>query len=253
MDPHAALEPVRSAMTTTQKTQRWRNGLWVPGVAVIAVLASRAWLLTQQSASGWGEGWGMGSSGSTHSIRDDDGMMGNYRSSSESAAPVDNLSQARDRAAEYAQVLQSGLEVGEVMRFENHYYADLQEPDGTKITEVLIDPRSGAVRPEMSPAVMWNTGFGMTGQRPGSDTEMTAKRAQEIADRWLAEEDGGLSRGIPPTSPVTTRCTPRKTARSSGCSRCTPAPVMCGITPGTVISWRCRSTRQQCVPLARPQ
>ena len=81
------------------------------------------------------------------------------------------------------------------MRFENHYYADLQEPDGSKVTEVLIDSRSGAVRPEMGPATMWNTRFSMMGGGNGGDSEsnVSATQAQKIADRWLAERDEGLT------------------------------------------------------------
>lgn len=204
LDPHATREPdVRFAVSTTPVTQRWRSGLWVPVVALVAVLASGAWLWTQQSASGWRGGWGMSSSAPT-SNADDGGMMGGdgssyfgmmdgYAWSDEGAQPVENLSQARDRATNYAEVLQSGLQVGEVMRFENHYYADLQESDGTKVTEVLIDARSGSVRPEMGPAVMWNTRFAMMHQGLSSANEITAKQAQDLADQWLMKHDRGLA------------------------------------------------------------
>ncbi len=140
-------------MTTTQTTQRGRNGHWVPAVAVISVLASGGWLATQQSASGWGDGWGMSSSGGTDSTWDGGGVMGGsgYGWSDGGADRVDNLDQARDRVSSFAESLQPGLEVGEVMRFDNHFYADLQEPDGAKVTEVLIDPGSGAVQIENGP------------------------------------------------------------------------------------------------------
>jgi len=130
-----------------------------------------------------------------------DGMMGDYGWSEQDAEPVDDLDEARDRAAGYAGVVQSGLEVGEVMRFDNHYYADLQEPDGTKVTEVLIDPRSGAVRPEMGPATMWNTRTGMMGRSGGSDAEITATQAQRIADDWLADRGDGVTSADPAQFP----------------------------------------------------
>lgn len=188
-------------MVTTWSRARWPRGLWVPVVALVALLASGTWLATQQPGTGWGAAWGMGSGWSSHSGDDfgmmggwgNDGMMGDYGWSGEEAEPVVDLDQARDRAAAYAEVLSPGLEVGEVMRFENHYYADLQESDGTKITEVLIDPRSGAVRPEMGPATMWNTQFGMMGRDGGSDAEITGAQAQQIADDWLADQDGALT------------------------------------------------------------
>jgi hypothetical protein len=175
--------------------------LWVPVLALVALLASGTWLVTQQS----GSGWGMGSDWDGSGMMSGSGygeMMGDYGwSKQQDAEPVDDLGQAWDRAAGYAEVVQPGLEVGEVMRFENHYYADLQEPDGTKVTEVLIDPRSGAVRPEMGPATMWNTGFGMMGRSGGSDAEITAAQAQQIADDWLAEQGEGVTSKDPAQFP----------------------------------------------------
>ncbi len=188
-------------MATTQSRGRWSRGLWVPVLAVVALLASGTWLVTQQSGSGWGLGSEWDGSGMM-SGSDYDGMMGDYGwSKQQDAEPVDDLDQARDRAAGYAEVVQPGLEVGEVMRFENHYYADLQEPDGTKVTEVLIDPRSGAVRPEMGPATMWNTRFAMMGRNGGSTAGITAPQAQQIADDWLAEQGEGLTSQDPAQFP----------------------------------------------------
>lgn len=188
-------------MATTQGRGRWSRELWVPVLAVVALLASGTWLATQQSGPGWGMGSGWDGRGMM-SGSDYDGMMGEYGwSGQQDAEPVDDLGQARDRAAGYAEVVQPGLEVGEVMRFENHYYADLQEPDGTKVTEVLIDPRSGAVRPEMGPATMWNTGFGTVGRSGGSEAEVSAAQAQQIADDWLAEQGEGLTSQDPAQFP----------------------------------------------------
>ncbi len=187
-------------MATTQSRGRWSRGLWVPVLALVALLASGTWLVTQQSGSGWDMGSGWDGSGMMSSSGYD-GMMGDYGWSGQDAEPVDDLDQARDRAAGYAEVVQPGLEVGEVMRFENHYYADLQEPDGTKVTEVLIDPRSGSVRPEMGPATMWNTRFAMMGRSGSSEAEITAVRAQQIADDWLAEQGEGLTSQDPAEFP----------------------------------------------------
>jgi len=224
----------------------------VPAIALVALLISGGWLVTQQSPSGWDMRSSWGESG----MMDGSGyeeMMGDYGWSEEDATPVGDLDQARERAADYAEVLQPGLEVGEVMRFENHYYADLQEPDGSKVTEVLIDSRSGAVRPEMGPATMWNNQYTMMGRGGGSEADISAADAQQIADRWLADRDGGSAPTILLSSPATTRCTPCATAKSQGCCQYTHAAVTCGSTPGTVISWRCRSTREQLKPASRPR
>ena len=146
------------------------TGVWVPLVALVAVLASGAWLVTQESDfndrwAGWGNtsgagtggGWGMGTGGG------DGRMMGGsgYGWLPGNGEPVVDLAQARDRAREYAKTLESDLQVGEVMKFSNQYYAELQELDGTKATEVLVDSDNGAVQMEFGPARMWNTRFGM--------------------------------------------------------------------------------------------
>ena len=170
-------------MAITHSRGGWRRALWIPAVATVALLISGGWLVTQQSPSSWS----MGSSW------DENEMMGGFGWGDEDAEPVQNLNQARARADAYAEALQPTLEVGEVMRFENHYYADLQEPDGSKVTEVLIDSRSGAVRPEMGPATMWNTRSSMMGSGSDSESNVSATQAQKIADLWLAERDEGLT------------------------------------------------------------
>lgn len=178
------------------------TGLWVPLVALVAVLASGAWLVTQQpdfndrwadwgnSTSGprTGGGWGMGPGGG-------DGMMGEsgYGWLPGNGEPVVDLAQARDRANEFAKTLESDLQVGEVMKFSNQYYAEVQEPDGTKATEVLVDPDNGAVQLEFGPARMWNTRFGMMSGGYGTRSEVTASQAQGIANEWLADRHDGLT------------------------------------------------------------
>lgn len=92
------------------------------------------------------------------------GMMG-YASSG-SGTPVSDLIGAKRQAQRFAERLD--LRVGEVMRFENNYYAELVEPGGNRATEVLVNPATGAVFLEYGPAMMWNTRYGMMGGRSGS-------------------------------------------------------------------------------------
>ena len=100
-------------------------------VAAVAVLAgSITWVAS--GGDGGGHGWMMSSYGS--------GMMG-YASSGR-GEPVRDLAGARRQAERFADRLD--LEVGEVMRFANNYYAELEEK-GRPATEVLVDPSSGAV------------------------------------------------------------------------------------------------------------
>lgn len=157
--------------------------LWVPILAVLAMLGSGLWLAAEGShypgrgPGPWsGRGWSM--------------MGGNPRTGwlPGDGGPVDDLAEARSRAKKYAATLAPGLRVGEVMRFTNNYYAELEESSGAKATEVLIDPRTGAVQLEFGPAMMWNTRYGMM-TRTGAPARFSAKRAQQIAQRWAARRD----------------------------------------------------------------
>jgi len=79
-----------------------------------------------------------------------------------SGAPVSDLVNAKRQAQRFAGRLD--LRVGEVMRFENNYYAELVGPGGDKATEVLVNQATGAVWLEYGPAMMWNTRYGMIGE-----------------------------------------------------------------------------------------
>jgi hypothetical protein len=187
-----------------------RNGvtrLLVPALALAGALGSGTWLVTQES-SAWasttwraGDGYGgtgmMGYGGT--------GMMGYGGTGMMAGAglrgndtPVDDLAEARDRAELFAGDLGGELQVGEIMEFENHYYADLLDADGAGVTEVLVDPRTGVVRPEYGPAMMWNTRYGMAG---GADSapELSADEAVALAEPEVDAE--GLTVGAPETFP----------------------------------------------------
>ena len=110
------------------------------------------------------------------------------------AGPVRDLTGAERAARRFADG--QGLRVGEVMQFDNGFYAELVDSSGAGATEVLIDPGTGAVQLEYGPAMMWNTGYGM--MRPGSRTGGTrigGTEARRIADRWLRDNAPGLTAG----------------------------------------------------------
>lgn len=160
---------------------RRASHLWVPLVALVAVLASGAYLVVADHDPGdrfGGGGW----SGMP--------MTGGYAGSAwRDGEPVDSLDQARERAEAFAEQLGPDLQVGEVMRFSENFYAELEEADGTLATEVLVDPASGATRLELGPAMMWNTRYGMM-TRPGGPTRISADQARDIAARWAEDHDG---------------------------------------------------------------
>jgi hypothetical protein len=157
--------------------------LWVPLVSLVAVLGSGVWLATQE------EGYG-------REFAPWDRMSGPMMGGNPGAGwlasdtdPVNDLAEARDRAEEYAETLAPDLRVGEVMRFTNNYYAELEEPDGTLATEVLIEPRTGAVQLEFGPAMMWNTRYGMMA-RSGAASRVSVEEAKDIAGQWADDRDG---------------------------------------------------------------
>ncbi|GAB2769056.1 hypothetical protein GCM10027020_22680 [Nocardioides salsibiostraticola] len=153
--------------------------LWVPIVAVLALLGSGTWMVAHADgfdSRGSGGGW----------------MTGGHSGSewlSGSGDPVAGLEEARDRAEEYAAAVGPDLRVGEVMRFSENYYAELEESDGTMATEILVDPATGAVRLELGPAMMWNTRYG-TMSRSDTPATLSAEQALQVAEEWADDHDG---------------------------------------------------------------
>lgn len=91
---------------------------------------------------------------------------------------------------------ETALELGEVMQFSNHFYAQAVEAEtGRSAFEFLIDPTTGIVIGEPGPNMMWNLRYGMMTRGMGmfrpseDDTEMTitAAEAQELAQAYLDE------------------------------------------------------------------
>jgi hypothetical protein len=103
------------------------------------------------------------------------GMMGGYGSGGTlgqgmmgSASPLfetEPLTVAEATAAVngyLAELNDPNLKLDEIMIFDNHAYAEIGEQDsGIGAMEVLIDPTTQAVYPEMGPNMMWNLKYGM--------------------------------------------------------------------------------------------
>lgn len=93
---------------------------------------------------------------------------------------------------------ESPLELGEVMQFDNHFYAMAREVEtGRGAFEFLIDPNNGTVFGEPGPNMMWNLRFGMAmAQGMGmfsslpNDGEMTVsvEQARENAQAVLNDD-----------------------------------------------------------------
>jgi hypothetical protein len=104
-------------------------------------------------------------------------------------APVRNLAAADRAAARFAQSW--GLTVGEVMQFDNGFYAELVDPAGNRATEVLIDWATGTVGLEWGPAMMWNTAYGMHPGPAGRQPPVGLDQARRLADAWLSANRPG--------------------------------------------------------------
>jgi hypothetical protein len=105
------------------------------------------------------------------------GMMNGYvwNNSTQSNATPLTADQARQAAQKYIQALNiQGLEIAEVMIFNNNAYVAVKESaTGLGAFELLVDPTSQVAYPEYGPNMMWNLKYGgvnhggMMGSRGG--------------------------------------------------------------------------------------
>jgi hypothetical protein len=171
---------------------RWMRGRWLPLTVLVAaaglLVASIVWI----AVAGWGPNSAM--------VAAPGGMMrpGLGGTVIAGEGPVRSLGDAERAAARFAD--RWGLTVGEVMQFDNGFYAELVDPSGRLATEVLVDPRTGAVQVEFGPAMMWNTDYGMHPGRARA-AAITPEQAQAIANEWLQSrrpgERAGSAEGFP--------------------------------------------------------
>jgi hypothetical protein len=104
---------------------------------------------------------------------------------------VSSIPLARARATSAAKA--AGLHSGEVMWFDNGFYVELKDSAAQPATEVIVDPRTGAVSTEQGPAMMWNTRFGMM-RADGSSTGLVdSAKARAIATTWLTANRPGTT------------------------------------------------------------
>lgn len=113
---------------------------------------------------------------------------------------VHNLTDAGRAAERFARP--RDLTVGEVMEFDNEFYAVLLDTAGRGATEVLIDPGTGDVRVEWGPAMMWNTSYGMPAARIATgDCTISPDEAVRTANRWLRDYRPGETSSHPDAFP----------------------------------------------------
>ena len=110
-------------------------------------------------------GGGMMGSGMMGSPMMGGGMMGAYGANELYGVEPLSIEEATQSVQEYIEALDDGeLELGEMMVFDNHAYAQIVEQStGIGAMEVLVDPVTGAVSPDFGPNMMWNLKYGHMG------------------------------------------------------------------------------------------
>jgi hypothetical protein len=113
---------------------------------------------------GSGYGMGPGMMGGSGSYGPGPGMMGGYgwnNGTNSNITPL-TVDQAKQAAQKYIQSLNvQGLEISEVMIFNNNAYVAVKESTtGLGAFELLVDPASQVAYPEYGPNMMWNLKYG---------------------------------------------------------------------------------------------
>lgn len=128
------------------------------------------------------------------------GMMGGYAQGVPNQAGTRiTMDRAIQQAENYATSAGNGLQVAEVMEFQNNFYAVVMEKGSGKAAfEILIDPFTAAVSPEPGPNMMWNLKYGHMGSGASTENTVSLDQAREYAQKALdrqipgaiVEEDG---------------------------------------------------------------
>lgn len=133
------------------------GGIWI-GQSMIRSTTASSWMYGDMMGASPGAMMGGGWIGAN-------GMMTSFGSSNSEPLSTDAATQAVE---EYLQAIGlTDLEVGEVMIFDNHAYAQVVDEAENGAFEVLIDPVTRSVSLEYGPAMMWNIEYGMMGGRGG--------------------------------------------------------------------------------------
>jgi hypothetical protein len=197
------------------------GGLLVAAALALATVSATA----AQMQPTPGSGGMMGGNG----ISRGPGMMGyGYGQGTQPSTSLDSLDAAKQAFAGYIERMgNQDLVLDEVMQFQWNYYAIVKETSsGNGAFELLADPRTGFVFPEMGPNMMWNTRYspmatlgggmmgGMGGFAPGgmmsgtwgptaptTQPTVAADQATQIAQHWLDQYQTGSMTEAPDIFP----------------------------------------------------
>lgn len=149
-----------------------------------ATPSPQSWNMGPGMMGGWdnsaGQGyWGMGPGMMGH------GMMGNGQGSTPAGQRL-TIDQALDAAKNYVNRYGQGLAVTEIMEFNDNFYVSVKETEsGRGAFELLVDPYSGAVWPEMGPNMMWNVKYGHMSNGQTVENPITLDQAIQQGQKYL--------------------------------------------------------------------
>lgn len=102
------------------------------------------------------------------------------------------IEKAKEAVEQYlASTGNADLKLSEVMEFDNHFYAEVEEKStGVHAFELLVNRYTGAVVPEMGPNMMWNAKYSPMAAMTGfgnvqAQATVTGKQAIEYARQYL--------------------------------------------------------------------
>jgi hypothetical protein len=203
------------------------GGLLVSAALAVATVSATS-AQTQPTAGPGGMMGGTGAAAGSGVMGQGGGVMGAQRmmfgAGAQQGIPIGSLDAAKQAFQAYIdRTGNQDLALDEVMQFQWNYYAIVQEKStGSKAFELLADPQTGTVFPEMGPNMMWNTkyspmaayGGGMMGgiggfapgatmsgtwgpTAPTTQPTVTADQANQIAQQWLDQHQAGSATEAP--------------------------------------------------------
>lgn len=145
---------------------------------------SQNWNMGPGMMGGWNNGTGQGNLGMGSGMMGP-GMMGNWRGNT----PTDQrltIEQALESAQTYVSSYGQELAVTEIMEFNNNFYVIAKETgSGRGAFEMLVDPFSGEVWPEMGPNMMWNVKYGHMGSGQAVENTFSMEQAIQQGQQYL--------------------------------------------------------------------
>lgn len=95
-----------------------------------------------------------------------------------------SIQEAKQRVEQYI-AGNANLKLSEIMEFENHFYAQVEEKNtNMHAFELIINKYTGRVSPEMGPNMMWNTKYGHMSLGI-SEAKISKEQALEYAQAYL--------------------------------------------------------------------